>query len=122
MMHLPVARAERTAATQRRRVTILGATGSIGISTADVVKHEPGLYGVEAVACGGNALQLAKLARELGASFAAIADPKHYGELKDALAGSGIEPAAGASAGIEAGRGPAGRVVAAIDGARGAAR
>src|SRR5215470_9438081 len=121
MMHLPVARAERTTAAQRRRVTILGATGSIGASTADVVKHEPDLYGVEAVASGGNALQLAKLARELGASFAAIADPKHYGDLKDALSGSGIEPAAGASAVIEAAQRPADLVMAAISGASGLA-
>jgi len=120
-MHLPVARAERTTAAQRRRVTILGATGSIGASTADVVKHEPDLYGVEAVASGGNAMQLAKLARELGARFAAIADPKHYGDLKDALSGSGIEPAAGAPAVIEAAQRPADLVMAAISGANGLA-
>jgi len=121
MMDLPVARAEHTAAAQQRRVTILGATGSIGVSTADVVKHEPGLYGVEAVASGGNATQLAKLARELGARFAAVADPTHYGDLKEALAGSGIEPAAGASAVIEAAQRPADLVMAAISGASGLA-
>ena len=120
-MDLPVARAEHTAAAQQRRVTILGATGSIGVSTADVVKHEPGLYGVEAVASGGNATQLAKLARELGARFAAVADPTHYGDLKEALAGSGIEPAAGASAVIEAAQRPADLVMAAISGTSGLA-
>ena len=120
-MDLPVARAQRTAASERRQVTILGATGSIGVSTVDVLKHEPDLYGVEAVACGGNASQLAKLARELGARFAAIADPKAYGDLKDALSGSGIEPAAGASAVIEAAQRPADLVMAAISGANGLA-
>src|SRR5262245_26733652 len=83
MMPLPLARAEQQAAAGRRQVTILGATGSIGVSTVDVIRHEPELYGVEAVACGGNAAQLARVARDLGARFAAIADPKAYGDLKD---------------------------------------
>jgi 1-deoxy-D-xylulose-5-phosphate reductoisomerase len=124
-MHLPIARAERTTAAgaraPARRVTILGATGSIGVSTIDVVKHEPGLYGVEAVACGGNAARLAKLARALNARFAAIADPNAYRELKDALSGTPIEPAAGPSAVIEAARRPADLVMAAISGANGLA-
>jgi len=102
-------------------VTILGATGSIGASTIDVVRHEPDRYRVEALACGGNAAQLAKLARELGARFAAIADPDAYGDLKAALSGTNIEPAAGPAAVVEAARRPADLVMAAISGANGLA-
>jgi 1-deoxy-D-xylulose-5-phosphate reductoisomerase len=117
----PVAHAQPDEAPAERRVTILGATGSIGTSTADVVKHEPGLYRVEAVASGGNAVELARLARELDARFAAIADPGAYQDLKAALAGSGIEPAAGPAAVVEAARRPADLIMAAISGANGLA-
>ncbi|HKG00176.1 MAG TPA: 1-deoxy-D-xylulose-5-phosphate reductoisomerase [Xanthobacteraceae bacterium] len=121
MMHLPLARSERMPAAAERRVTILGATGSIGVSTIDVVKHEPSLYAVEAVASGGNAALLAKLARELNARFAAIADPNGYRDLKAGLSGTMIEPAAGAAAVVEAAQRPADLVMAAISGANGLA-
>jgi 1-deoxy-D-xylulose-5-phosphate reductoisomerase len=64
---------------------------------------------------------LAKRARELNARFAAIADPNLYRDLKDELSGSGIEPAAGASAVVEAARRPADLVMGAISGANGLA-
>jgi 1-deoxy-D-xylulose-5-phosphate reductoisomerase len=102
-------------------VTILGATGSIGASTVDVVTHEPTRYRVEALASGGNAAALAKLAREVGARFAAIADPRAYRDLKSLLSGTGIEPAAGAAAVVEAASRPADLVMAAISGASGLA-
>jgi 1-deoxy-D-xylulose-5-phosphate reductoisomerase len=102
-------------------VTILGATGSIGASTIDVIRHEPDLYCVEALASGGNAAALATLARDLGARFAAIADPNAYRELKDALSGTKIEPAAGPDAVIEAARRPADFIMGAIAGANGLA-
>src|SRR5262249_27442271 len=120
-MDLPLTRAGGSPATAKRRISILGATGSIGTSTFDVIKHEPALYGVEAVASGGNARQLAKVARELDARFAAIADPKAYGALKAELSGSSIEAAAGAEAVVEAARRPADLVMAAITGASGLA-
>src|SRR5262245_26933271 len=120
-MHGLLSRAERDGAATERRVTILGATGSIGESTVDVVKHEPGLYAVEAVASGGNAAALARLARELNARFAAIADPNAYQDLKAGLAGSSVEPAAGAVAVVEAAQRPADLVMAAISGANGLA-
>ena len=104
-----------------RRVTILGATGSIGASTVDVVKHEPDLYRVEAVASGGNVAQLAQLAREVDAQFAAVADPNAYQDLKAALSGSGIEAAAGPAAVVEAACRPADLIMAAISGANGLA-
>ena len=67
-------------------VTLLGATGSIGSSTADLLRLHRERFRVEAVTAQRNAASLAKLARELGAKFAVVADPGCYGELKDALA------------------------------------
>jgi 1-deoxy-D-xylulose-5-phosphate reductoisomerase len=100
-----------------RAVTLLGATGSIGSSTVDLLRQDPELYRVEAVTAHRNAAALAKLARELGARFAAIADPTLYGDLKAALSGSGIEAGAGAAAVVEAAQRPADWVMAAITGA-----
>src|ERR1700724_3697652 len=81
-----------------RSVVILGATGSIGRSTAQIIAGAGGAFRVEAIAGGRNPQALARLARELGAKFAALADPRGYAQLKEALAGTGIEPAAGAEA------------------------
>jgi len=100
-----------------RTVTLLGATGSIGSSTVDLLRQDPELYRVEAVTAYRNAGALSKLARELDARFAAIADPDLYGELKAALSGSGIEAGAGAVAVVEAAQRPAHWVMAAITGA-----
>ena len=100
-----------------RAVTLLGATGSIGSSTVDLLRQDSELYRVEAVTAHRNATALAKLARELGARFAAIADPALYGELKAELSGSGIEAGAGADAVVEAAQRPADWVMAAITGA-----
>jgi 1-deoxy-D-xylulose-5-phosphate reductoisomerase len=119
--HTSIPRTTRKAALARRRVTILGATGSIGASTIDVVKHEPDRYCVEAVASGGKAAVLAQIARDIGARFAAVADPNAYRELKDALSGTKIEPAAGPDAVIEAARRPADWIIGAISGASGLA-
>src|SRR5450631_1136328 len=102
-----------------RSVTLLGATGSIGASTIDLIKREPGRYRVEAVTANKNAAALAVLARELRARFAAVGDPAAYGELNDALAGTGIAVAAGEDALIEAAQRPAQWVIAAITGAAG---
>jgi 1-deoxy-D-xylulose-5-phosphate reductoisomerase len=102
-----------------RSVVILGATGSIGKSTADIVAGSKGALRVVAVAGGRDPIALARVARELGAKFAAIADPAGYAELKDGLAGSGIKAAAGAAAVIEAALHPADIVMAAIAGTAG---
>jgi 1-deoxy-D-xylulose-5-phosphate reductoisomerase len=109
----------QSAATGIRRVTILGATGSIGVSTIDLIKREPKRFRVEAVTAKRNAASLAKIARELGAKFAVVADPDAYDELKDALAGSGITAAAGEEALSEAAQHPADWVMAAISGSAG---
>ena len=100
-----------------RTVTLLGATGSIGSSTADLLRRDPARYQVEAVTAHRDAAALARLARELHARFAAVADPAAYGELKAELSGSGIEVAAGAAAMVEAALRPADWVMAAITGA-----
>jgi 1-deoxy-D-xylulose-5-phosphate reductoisomerase len=100
-----------------RSVTLLGATGSIGSSTIDLLQREPGRYRVEAITANRNAKSLAKLARELGVRFAAIGDPQSFAELKAELSGSGIEAGAGADALVEAAQRPADWVMAAITGA-----
>ena len=102
-----------------RSVTLLGATGSIGTSTIDLIKRNPGRYRVEAVSAHTNAAALAKLARELNARFAVVSDPAAFKDLKAALAGSNIEAGAGDSALIEAAERPAEWVLAAIVGSAG---
>ena len=102
-----------------RSVTILGATGSIGSSTVDLLKRQPGRFSVEALTAHKNGVALAQLARELGARFAAVADPSAYNELKSELSGTGIEVAAGTDAVVEAARRPADWVIGAITGAAG---
>jgi 1-deoxy-D-xylulose-5-phosphate reductoisomerase len=105
--------------TAPRSVTILGATGSIGASTIDLLKRNRPRYRVEALSANRSSALLAQAARELDARFAAIADPQAYRELKDALAGSGIEAAAGEAALLEAAQRPADWVMAAISGSTG---
>jgi 1-deoxy-D-xylulose-5-phosphate reductoisomerase len=104
-------------APEPRSVTLLGATGSIGSSTADLLRREPNRFRVEAVTAYSDAAALARLARELGARFAVVADPTAYNELKAELSGSDIEAAAGAAALVEAAQRPADWVMAAITGA-----
>ena len=105
----------------QRRVTLLGATGSIGTSALSVIAERQGEFAVEAVTAHANADKLATIARATGARLAVVADPDRYGELKSALAGSGIAVAAGPAAVIEAAERPADTVVAAIVGAAGMA-
>jgi 1-deoxy-D-xylulose-5-phosphate reductoisomerase len=102
-----------------RKISILGATGSVGSSTIDLIKRAPGRYRVEALTARRNFALLAKIAREVGARFAVVADPDAYHDLKSALAGSGIEVAAGEAALKEAAERPADWVMAAISGAIG---
>jgi len=102
-----------------RSVSILGATGSIGSSTVDLLKRQPERFSVEALTAHKNGVALAQLARELGARFAAVADPGAYHDLKSELSGTGIEAAAGPEAVAEAARRPADWVIGAITGAAG---
>ncbi|MEL7114197.1 MAG: 1-deoxy-D-xylulose-5-phosphate reductoisomerase, partial [Pseudomonadota bacterium] len=90
-----------------RRVTIFGATGSIGQNTLDLIRRDRAAFDVVALTGGANIAQLAKDAREFGADLAVTAYSDKLEALRTALAGSGIEAAAGADALIEAGDRPA---------------
>jgi 1-deoxy-D-xylulose-5-phosphate reductoisomerase len=103
------------------RLTVLGATGSIGTSTLDVVARHPGRFEIVAVTAHSNAEALAALARLHRAKHAVIGDPAGYGALVAALSGSGITAAAGPQALVEAAAMPADCVMAAIVGAAGLA-
>ncbi|RBP09713.1 1-deoxy-D-xylulose 5-phosphate reductoisomerase [Roseiarcus fermentans] len=105
--------------TPPRRLAILGATGSIGGSCAQVIAAAPGRFAVVSVAGGRDGAALARRAIELGADFAAIADPASYADLKAGLAGTGVEAAAGPEAVREAALREADLVVSAIVGAAG---
>jgi 1-deoxy-D-xylulose-5-phosphate reductoisomerase len=102
-----------------RKVTVLGATGSIGESTLDLIGRSPDLFEVVALTGGSNAAKLAKLAIHHRAKYAAIADDTQFSLLKDLLAGTDIEVSAGEAALCEAARRPADWIMAAIVGAAG---
>ena len=91
--------------TPKRRISILGSTGSIGCNTLDVMAHLGGreAFEVPAITGMGNIELLADQARQTDAGFAVTADPDRYADLKSALAGTGIEVGAGPAALIEAG-------------------
>ena len=102
-----------------RRVTVLGATGSVGRSTLGLIEENPSSFSVEALTANRDASALADAARRVRAKYAVVADPNAYAALRDALSGSGIEAAAGADAVIEAAGRSADLVMAAIVGAAG---
>jgi len=105
-----------------RSVTVLGSTGSIGVSTLDVVAHARAFYGaevmpVEAITAQANVEGLIKQARAMNPRIAVIGDESLYGALKEGLAGTGIGAAAGRNAVIEAAARPSSTVMVAIMGA-----
>ena len=102
-----------------RGITVLGATGSVGASTLDLLARSPERWRVEALTANCDVDRLAAAARATGAKLAVVADEGCYVALKDALSGSGIEAAAGKAALCEAAKRPAEIVVAAIVGAAG---
>ena len=104
-----------------RTVTILGSTGSVGQSTLDLIGRHPERFHVEALVAGRSVERLADQARALKARLAVVADPARYRDLKDALAGSGTEAAAGPEAVLEAADRPAEWVMAAVVGYAGLA-
>jgi 1-deoxy-D-xylulose-5-phosphate reductoisomerase len=105
--------------TPPRRISVLGATGSIGENTLDLVGRDPSSYAVVALTGGRNAARLAELAVMHQAELAVIADESCYADLRARLAGTGIETAAGADALVDAASRPADWVMAAIVGAAG---
>jgi 1-deoxy-D-xylulose-5-phosphate reductoisomerase len=111
----------RESSQSRRRVTILGSTGSVGCRTVDLLRRNSERFEVEALTGHRNVKLLAEQAKLLRPRIAVIADPKLAGSLKDALAGTGIETSAGTEAVAEAAARPAEWVMAAIVGAAGLA-
>ncbi len=107
----------------RRRISVLGSTGSVGCSTLDLMDQAEtagtGAFEVEALTGGANVARLAEQARRWKAKIAIIADETQLGALREALAGTGIETAAGDAAIIEAATRPTDIVMASIVGAAG---
>ncbi|KUR81268.1 1-deoxy-D-xylulose-5-phosphate reductoisomerase [Novosphingobium sp. Fuku2-ISO-50] len=104
-----------------RSLTILGATGSIGASTLDLVRRNRDAFRIVALTGHSNVVALAALAREFAAEIVVIGDEARLPELREALAGSGIVATGGAPALIEAAQRPADVTVAAIVGCAGLA-
>ncbi|MGB0746688.1 MAG: hypothetical protein ACPGSP_06905, partial [Alphaproteobacteria bacterium] len=86
----------------RTRVSILGATGSIGASTLSVLAHNPEGFEVVSLVAQRNVERLAQIARQTQAALAVVADERQFADLKDRLWGSGVEVAAGRDAVTEA--------------------
>ncbi|RVT85425.1 1-deoxy-D-xylulose-5-phosphate reductoisomerase [Rhodobacteraceae bacterium CCMM004] len=102
-----------------KRVSVLGATGSVGCSTLDLVGRDPDAYRVVALTGGANVALLAEQARRHRAEIAVTAHEAALPELRDRLAGTGIATAAGAEALCDAARRPADWIMSAIVGAAG---
>ena len=103
----------------KRKIAILGATGSIGKSTLDLVERSPERFEVVAVTAATNAEALADIARRTGARLAVMADPARERDLHEHLVGTNCRVAAGEDALIEAATGEAELVIAAIVGCAG---
>ncbi|WP_170513979.1 1-deoxy-D-xylulose-5-phosphate reductoisomerase [Ruegeria atlantica] len=102
-----------------RRVSIFGATGSVGQNTIDLIDRNPSAYDVVALTGGANIEKLADDARRLQADLAVTAHEDQLEDLRAALSGSGVEAAAGQAALTEAAARPADWVMSAIVGAAG---
>jgi 1-deoxy-D-xylulose-5-phosphate reductoisomerase len=102
-----------------RTLSIFGATGSVGLSTLDLVRQHREQYRVVALTANGQATELAELAKEFAAEIAVVADEATYPVLKEALAGTAIKAAAGPAALIEAAQMGADWTMAAIVGCAG---
>ena len=109
----------RAAAPGVRRISILGATGSIGASTLDLIRRNRDAFRLVAMTAQSNVEALADVAIEMRAEIAVIGDEALHQRLKERLAGTGIEAAAGDAAIVEAAERPADCVMAAIVGAAG---
>lgn len=104
-----------------RRISILGATGSVGQNTIDLIRRAPRDYDVVALTGAANIAQLAADAIALQADIAITADEDRLNDLRDALAGTGVEAAAGSAAILECATRPADWIMSAIVGAAGLA-
>lgn len=104
---------------QPRSVTVLGSTGSIGCNTVDLLLRQSDAFRVEALTANNNVEILVRQAIQLRPRMVAVSDGSSYASLKEGLAGTGIEVAAGPQAVVEAASRPADWVMAAIVGAAG---
>ena len=103
----------------KRRISILGATGSIGKSTLDLIERSADRFEVAALTAATNVDALADAARRTGAKLAVIADEVRLEELRRKLQGSDCRAAAGGDGLVEAASGEADLVMAAIVGCAG---
>lgn len=103
----------------QKTITLLGATGSVGESVLSVVASQPDRFQIHAVVANRSAAKLARIAIASGAKSAVLAEADELSTLKEALAGTGIQSAAGSEAVVEAAAQPVDLVVAAIVGAAG---
>jgi 1-deoxy-D-xylulose-5-phosphate reductoisomerase len=101
------------------RVTVLGATGSIGQSVADLIARNPDRFEVVALVANSSADALAEMALRLNAKSAVLCDPRNFEDLKNRLSGSGIDTASGDQAVFEAVDRDTDLVIGAIVGAAG---
>ena len=99
-----------------QKISILGATGSIGDSTLQVIAANPDDFCVSAVTAGSNVKRLAEICYQFKPQFAAIADEALYDDFKAAIAGLDIETACGEAGVSAAAAYPTDRVMAAITG------
>jgi len=106
-------------AAQKKSVTLLGATGTIGQNTLKIIAAHPGRFEIAALTAGDNVELLAQQARQFLPKKAVIANPSLYGELKELLKGTSVEAAAGDDAVLEAASMPSDIVMSAIVGAAG---
>ena len=104
-----------------RRISIFGATGSIGQNTIDLIARDPDAYQVEVLSGGRNIDQLAQDAIRLNAKLAVTCFDDQFTALSERLSGTGIEVAAGQEALVEAADRPADWVMSSIVGAAGLA-
>jgi len=102
-----------------RKIAILGATGSIGTSTLDLIERSPDRFEVAAVTAATNVEALANIVRRTGAKLAVVADESRYTDLAELLVGTNCRSAAGADALIEAAAADVDIVIAAIVGCAG---
>jgi 1-deoxy-D-xylulose-5-phosphate reductoisomerase len=102
-----------------RKIAILGATGSVGQSTLDLVERSPERFAVTAVTAATKVEELAAIARRTGAEVAVIADESLLPELRERLAGTSCRAEAGRAALVAAAAGEADVVIAAIVGCAG---
>ncbi|GHF28494.1 1-deoxy-D-xylulose 5-phosphate reductoisomerase [Kordiimonas sediminis] len=106
-------------ATNCKTISILGATGSVGLSTIDLIRRNPDIFQVRVLTAQNKVEELAALAIEFQIDLAVIGNEDHYGRLKELLSGTSVKAAAGQQALIDAASVEADLVMAAIVGAAG---